>query len=203
MLEAFLSEQFGDLSTEQSKVISEIHESNKDLLFLIQKLLEVYRYEAGTQNLQFRILDIKFLISRCAQDLSARYDYRNPIVINLPDYLPKVPGDEDALRRLFTNILDNSIKYSGAGSAVTIHTVQAGTKLAVHIHNSGPAIPADVQRKLFQSPWQGVPGESYVAHTGLGLYLCHRIARLHDGKITCQSSAEEGTTFKVILPISI
>jgi signal transduction histidine kinase len=202
VFDALLSGQFGELPPEQAKVLYDLQKNNKEQLSLVQKLLEVYRYEIGAPCLEFARLDIKRLISQCIVDVSARYSPVHPVAMFLPENLPRVIGDEDALRRLFTHLLDNAMKYSSGVGEVRIHTELAGAKLCVYVHNSGSTIPTEVQSGRFQKFWQGVPGKSYVAHTGVGLYLCQRIASLHRGRIICDSTREGGTTSKVILPVA-
>lgn len=201
VFEALLAGQFGQLTQEQTQVVLDLQKSNKDQLVLVQKLLEVYRYETGVPRLDFLPQDIKHLISECAGQVSKNHSSSVPIVAFVPDSLPAVMGDEAALRRLFTSLIDNAVKFSDGVGEVRIHSELVGSKMAVHIHNYGSLIPEDVQTKLFQNFWQGVPGKSYVAQTGTGLYLCHCIANLHHGRITFHSTAKEGTTVRVILPV--
>lgn len=201
VFQALISGQFGDLSPEQVRVIAELQRSNEKQLAMVGKLLEVYRYEGGAPALEFKHLYLKPLILECVKNLSQSSPPPIPIVTFLPDNLPPVEGDEEALRRLFINILDNAIKFSNGAGEIRIHTELIEGTLMVHVYNSGSAIPPEVQSGRFQKFWQGVPGKHYVARTGLGLYLCQRIASLHRGKITCYSTLEEGTTIKVALPI--
>jgi signal transduction histidine kinase len=201
VFEALLLGQFGQLPNEQATVLSELQKSNKDQLALVESLLEVYRFEASAAELQFKPVDIKTLILRCINDVSMKFLEAPTIVTIVPDGLPAVFGEQSALYRLFMNLLDNAIKFSNGMDQVTVHTELVGTKLAIHVHNKGNSIPPEVQAELFQKFWRGVPGKSYVANTGLGLYFCNRIVSLHRGRITCQSTREGGTTIRVILPV--
>jgi signal transduction histidine kinase len=199
---ALLSGEFGELSADQTKVIRDLRNSNEKQLELVQKLLEVYRYEVDAPDLKFKNLDIEPLIKRCAANAAHRYPHSVPIVTEFSQNLPPVNGNEDALGRMFTNLLDNAIKYCNGVGDINVRTEFARGKLITHVQNYGSTIPDELQSGMFKEFWQGVPGKTYVAHTGLGLYLCHRIARLHNGKMTCRSTKEEGTTVTVILPAS-
>lgn len=203
VLDALFSGQFGELSTEQLKAVASLKESNRGQLHLVQKLLEIYKYESATARLNLEFLDVRQLVSKCKDDLAARSDKTAPIVTNLPGDLPMVLGDRNSLYRLFSSLLDNAIKFSTGSDSVEIRAERLDNKLAVHVHNFGPVIPPEVQNLLFQKFWKGIPGKRYIAHTGLGLYLCQRIAILHDGRITCRSTPEEGTTITVILPLAL
>lgn len=201
VFEALLAGQFGQLTKEQNEVLLDLQKSNHNQLVLVQKLLEVYRYETATTRADFMPQNIKHLISACVAELNKNFSPSIPIVVFIPDNVPPVKGDEAALRRLFSSLIDNAVKFSSGVGEVRIHSELVGNKLAVHLHNYGSLIPEEVQNKLFQKFWQGVPGKSYVAHTGMGLYLCHCIANLHEGKITFHSNATDGTTVRVILPV--
>jgi signal transduction histidine kinase len=207
VLDMLLSEELGPLTPEQAKMVSLLRESTSRQLHLIQKLVQVYKYESGEQPMTNEPVDLRAVIEHCAERIQpptekseGGREIQAQIVCDLPDTLPLVCGDEEALQMLFDNLLDNAVKYGMAGGQITVTSEVSGENLAIHVHNFGPVIPLEVQHKLFQQFWQGVPGKNYVANTGLGLYFCHRIASLHRGRITCESSPENGTTMTVRLP---
>lgn len=76
------------------------------------------------------------------------------------------------------------------------------TGITLDVHNTGTVITQDDQQLLFRRFWQGGPGRSYVAGTGLGLYLCRQIVEAHEGKIWCLSDFEIGTTFSFTIPFA-
>jgi signal transduction histidine kinase len=195
ILDALISGALGDLTAEQISVLSELRHSNSELLALIRKLLEIYSYEI-TETLAMAPVKIDQLLSACV-DKAASEDLRLDAA---PD-LPEVMGDHQALERLFDNLIANSLKFKTEGTPVRISTQVLDGKVAVHVHNLGKVIPPEVRACLFQSFWQGLPGKQYVANSGTGLFLCHRIAALHRGTIFCTSTAEEGTTFTVAVPM--
>lgn len=203
VFEALISGQFGELQPQQAKAIADLHRSNEGQLRLVRKLLDVYRFEANAQDLKFHQVEMATLIMRCVEDTSFRADFKDKIQVDLDENLPTVLGDEEALSRLISNLLDNAISYSCDKEQITIKAKAADSKLVIHVHNRGSVIPAEVQSQLFQSFWTGIPGKSYVAKTGLGLYFCNRIVNLHHGTISCRSTHEEGTTIRVILPAAL
>jgi signal transduction histidine kinase len=180
-------------------VLTNLFKSNKNQLHLVQKLLEIYKYEVGALAFEIAKVDVKAVILSCVESALSGLANAPAIEISFPEELPPVAGDTDALSRLFRNLVDNAIRFGRAKESIEIVAETVSQQVVVTIHNQGPAIPAEVRSNLFQKFWQGVPGKSYVAHTGLGLYLCHRIVTLHHGKISCRST-EEGTTFTVKLP---
>lgn len=199
LLDALLTGALGTLEKEQADVLNQLRESNSSQLKTVQKLLEIYRYESRAA-LSFENIHLDELIAGCIAELSLPAHERSTLVVNIPVDVPAIPGDRLALCRLFTNLLDNAIKFGTRGERVEVRAETQRDHLAVYVHNSGHMIPAEVQTSLFRNFFQGVPGKQYVTNTGLGLYLCHRIASLHQGRIILSSSSEAGTTFTVVLP---
>jgi signal transduction histidine kinase len=195
ILDALISGALGDLTAEQISVLSELRHSNSDLLALVRRLLEIYSYEV-TETLAMAPVKIDQVLSDRA-DRAASADLRLDVAADLPD----VMGDQQALERLFDNLIANALKFKTEGTMVRISASVLDGKVAVHVHNVGKVIPQEVRTHLFQGFWQGLPGRQYVANSGTGLFMCHRIAALHRGTIFCTSNAEEGTTFTVALPM--
>ena len=200
VLGAIVGGQFGELSPGLAPVISLLHDSSKSQLSLVQKLLEIYRYEVGSLDLPIVNVDLKLLMLKVTAELSDTKSDTAPVNIAWPDNFPPVEGNAEALHIMFLNLLDNALKY-GDGP-VEVNAEVAGDKVVVNVYNSGAAIPQDMQNHLFHRFAQGIPGKSYRAHVGLGLYLCHRIVSLHHGRITCRSAPESGTTVTVRLPVA-
>ena len=107
--------------------------------------------------------------------------------------------DREALRRGLVNLISNAIKYGEGDVTVRCYKTNDGT-VNVSVHNFGNPIPADQQVKIFsryyrmedQAPQQG---------WGIGLSLVQGIAQAHGGTVTLRSSAAEGTTFTVNIPV--
>ncbi len=198
VFDALIKGQLGPLPNDFASVISSLRENNLSQLKLVQKLIELYKYEIDSANLVLRPIDLKSLLLQTS--LKAFENCLERLVTIFPEECPTVLGDFDSISWLFANLLDNAIKFGDADTAVEIKVVQVGEKLEIHVHNSGKPIPAELREHLFAGFWQGVPGSVYVARTGMGLYLCQRIVSNHRGRLSCQSS-DSGTTMTVRLPI--
>jgi two-component system OmpR family sensor kinase len=110
-------------------------------------------------------------------------------------------GDEDLVRRLIGNLLDNAVRHTPAGSAVHVDLGKVQDGYLVSISDRGPGIPPEIQEHIFERFYR-----SDVARTradggaGLGLALARWIAKVHGGDVTVARSSEEGTTFTAFLP---
>ncbi|HMW89399.1 MAG TPA: hybrid sensor histidine kinase/response regulator [Candidatus Obscuribacter sp.] len=201
VLEALLAKQLGDLNETQLSVLQSLRDSTQKQLQLINKLLEIYKYETNALKLVLRPLEPLKLLTKCVRQITNNLNVEIQIDrANLPANL-SIVGDPEALEQLFANLLDNAIKYGDGLSPITIKLHNYQDKLSIDFHNTGPTLPEGIQKTLFRKFWQGIPGKTYVANTGLGLYLCHRIAQLHSGNLTCKSSEEEGTTLSLKIPV--
>jgi signal transduction histidine kinase len=115
--------------------------------------------------------------------------------VDLPVGIEEVYCDEDEIRRVIQNLIDNSLKFTASGGHITVVAQQDASKTTVSIIDTGRGIPEINKPKLFQRFFQaGNPGRRN-ASTGLGLYLCRRIIDGHGGRIWCESEVDKGSTF--------
>jgi signal transduction histidine kinase len=108
--------------------------------------------------------------------------------------------DTKAIRRMLQNLLDNALKFTPRGGAISLKLQNLEEKIVVEIGDTGPGISTEEQKLLFQRFSQGKTGRKYTPGTGLGLYLCKQIVDAHQGEIICISVEGSGTTFRVCLP---
>jgi signal transduction histidine kinase len=197
VLSGFLQGHLGELTAEQGKALCELNDANDRQLGLIDKMLDVYKYDIADGGMRSERLNLKSLLSECL--LRVFGASAEGVNFTVPEDEIMVLGDRDAIDRLCCNLLENAMRFSDGQepTAVTLETV-AG-KIALSIYNSGAPIPDAVKEGMHTHFWQGIPGKSYVAATGVGLYTCHRIASLHDGTMSC-TVGETGNTITVRLP---
>ena len=112
-------------------------------------------------------------------------------------------GDEDLIRRLVGNLLDNAIRHTPPGGCVQVELQQTADGYALSISDSGPGIPADSQPHIFERFYRvdrsRIRGLSD-GGAGLGLALARWIAKVHGGDVTLTSSSAAGSTFTAFLP---
>jgi signal transduction histidine kinase len=110
-----------------------------------------------------------------------------------------INGDSALLQRLVSNLLDNAIKFADRNTVVTIDLAIEAQRLALGIHNRGPAIDPQLLPHVFERFFQ-VDSARSSGGSGLGLSICKWIVDAHAGEIAMQSDAE-GTRVKVLLPL--
>lgn len=210
MLTLFEQGALGDMSPEMAEAVVIMARSNKNLLGMVNQLLEVYRYEAGRKTLTFKDVDLKPLVEEVVQSLLPLASEKD---IKLqahgtndesdPSRVCTVMGDRLELNRILTNLIGNAIKFTDAGKVDVFLTCPAAATVdsqrwvTIEVRDTGPGISPEAQEHLFERFQQGKHGQS---GSGLGLYLSRRIVEAHQGEISVDSKVDQGSSFTVRLP---
>lgn len=175
---------------------------------VVNELFLLARADAGQQPLRRETLYLDELVAECARAVRALAS-RSGVTICLASNLdaPYV-GDDELLRRLVTNLLDNAVKYSGHGATVFISLSDTGDAYRISIRDTGSGIPEDAQPHLFERFFRADVARSRAASgnastgggAGLGLAIAQWVAHAHGGAVTLASSTPHGTEFAVSLP---
>jgi signal transduction histidine kinase len=125
--------------------------------------------------------------------------------IDISSFLQEViilDGDEDRLKRLFTNVIDNALKYTRRNGKVVVAVHRGKDSANVTVSDTGIGIPEDEISYIFDRFYQVNRSKNPKNGFGLGLSVAKSIAESHRGKITVESQPGKGSTFTVTLPIS-
>jgi two-component system OmpR family sensor kinase len=168
-------------------------------------LLDLARLEAGTADLNMSAVDAGVLLRGIAEKFSLQAQKAGiDLQVNIPDDLPALLGDGDRLAQVFTNLVDNALKFTPANGRVALSAKSAGAWMDVEVADSGVGIESEALPRLFDRFYQVDPsragGEGHGA--GLGLAIAREIAQAHGGKIGVRSSVGHGTTFTIRLPLA-
>jgi two-component system phosphate regulon sensor histidine kinase PhoR len=120
----------------------------------------------------------------------------------LPADLPELNADRDRLVQVFLNLVDNAIRYTPPGGAVTVSARRAGEVICVSVCDTGVGIPAQHLPHLFERFYRVDPARTVKSGgTGLGLSIVDQIVRAHGGSIQVESEVGRGTCFHLELPL--
>ncbi len=180
---------------------------------LISDLLSLARFEQDERRRPDTPLAIAPLLDEVAATLApqARAGGVELRVLTPPRPLPQVPGDADQLRQVFLNLVENAIKYGGAGEGEKGGqvTIEAGTDLAgvpegfvgIAVSDQGPGIAAHHLGRLTERFYRVDDQRSRnMGGTGLGLAIVKHILNRHRGRLRIASIPGKGSTFTVLLP---
>lgn len=190
-------------SDEQRRELTEmLIQSLREMLGLVNVLLEVYKYEAGRQRLVFSPTDISVLVRSVCQELEALAKSREMVLTTeVTLETPSVEADKQELKRVFVNLIGNAIHHSPVGGKIHVTLTRDSEKgLLVQVKDNGRGIPAKDLPHLFQRFSQGTSNKRS-SGSGLGLYLSRQIIDAHRGQIWVESIEGVGSCFSVSLPV--
>ncbi len=170
------------------------------LSFLVDDFLEFSRLQTGRLKLEFsatsidkELMELFDAYQMKAEQAGIRLELENE------ELLPIIEADANRLRRVFTNLLDNALKFSKSEGAITISTEQTEKDVVVSVKDEGAGIDPDDLPHIFESFSRGKSAETKEGF-GLGLATVQAIVEAHGGQVVVKSELGEGSTFKVILP---
>jgi two-component system sensor histidine kinase KdpD len=181
---------------DRRELLSVIDSESGRLSRLVDDLLDLSRIEAGAVAPRPDWCDLKDVVARAADQVAAaRGDH--PIEIRLPDELPLVRVDTVQVERVFSNLIDNAIKFSPPDVPVTVSGGASPAGVTVRVSDRGPGIPSIAQRDVFEPFFRGRGEQS---GSGLGLAISRGFVEANGGRIALQSRKGEGTAFAVTFP---
>lgn len=187
---------FGPVSTSQKEVLDTLLQSNSSLYQLVQTLLDVYRFDSGVKEMHIKTCSLAGVITQMVTEVMPLAQEKGiELTATLPAEAIDIRCDEEDIRRVLQNLIDNSLKFTPPGGSINVTMRQNGDKTTVSIADTGKGIPEENKPKLFQRFWQAGSTGRYYASTGLGLYLARRIVEAHGGRIWCESTLGQGSTF--------
>jgi two-component system, OmpR family, sensor histidine kinase KdpD len=178
-----------------------ISEEVNRLTRLVQNLLEMARIEAGALQpvKEWGTVSEIFsnVLDRCAADVS-----NHRVRIECEEDLPMVRIDSRLVASVVANLVENASKYAPAQSTITLQGSIDGHTLTIGVRDQGPGIPANELSRVFDKFYRGESGPVKRRDgTGMGLAIARGIIEAHGGKISAESTAGNGATFFISLPV--
>lgn len=196
MLKLIQKGVFGEVSEKIGESLETIHSSNDNLLDLLNNLLEVYCYDVGQKHLNFIEFDLTELLEEIAAELTPLIDDKDIDLRLHWDKQMNLWGDRLELRRVFTNLIGNGLKFTDSGY-VEVRLQEKDNELILTVEDTGVGISPEELKRIFERFRQGSNKRS---GTGLGLHLCKQIIHAHNGSLEVTSQVNEGTCFTIHLP---
>ncbi|MBE1207012.1 sensor histidine kinase [Aminobacter carboxidus] len=181
----------------------DIHQSGQHLLDLINEILDLSRIEAGRYQLNEEPLMLLQVVEDCCHMMELKARNKDlKIVEQFEPSLPRLLGDERAIRQITLNLLSNAIKFSPTGSEIRVRVGwTAGGGQYISVKDKGPGIPADEIPVVLSAFGQGsIAIKSAEQGTGLGLPIVQGLLALHGGEFELRSKLREGTEAIAVFP---
>ena len=188
-----------DMRKADAEKFQAIKSASTQLTALTENLLMLARTDQDAVQ-QMNIIDLTELFEPLIQLYQPQFDKKG-VELNA-DIKPgfKVLGDTIQLTRLFTNLIDNALRYTPTGGTVDVQTEQDGDAIAIRVNDTGIGIDPDHLKHIFERFWQVDQARSYQAGGfGLGLAIAQGIAQNHGGTIHVTSTLGQGSCFTIHL----
>lgn len=206
MLSGYSEALLDDIVTEPEEVkemVSIIKDESDRMNKLVSELLIIARMDSDDVLYDIKPQNFTMLL----HELHQRFDYKlkdNSIElnINVGNGTVTFPFDYDKLNQVFTNLIDNAIRYTKAGDVITINVAEEDEDcVTIEVIDTGTGIKRENIKHIFERFYKVDEARTRGKHgTGLGLYIVSNIIKKHNGTITADSIFGEGTTFTIKLP---
>ncbi|HLA44448.1 MAG TPA: HAMP domain-containing sensor histidine kinase, partial [Aggregatilineales bacterium] len=179
-----------------------IEEEADRLTELIENLLAASKLQAEGMRLNYEDVDLYGLIERVVERFRTQTDIHD-LILDFPEKLPIITGDETRLRQVVDNLLSNAIKYSPGGGQIRISGQFDDNLVTISVADSGVGLRPDQLQHVFERFYRADDDLSRATQgTGLGLFLARAVIEAHGGTIQVESEPGKGSVFSFTLPRS-
>ena len=179
-----------------------IEEQAERLHQLILDMLQIARVEAGEMTFEIVDVPLREVLDECAAQFADAAAARQvELVVELPPLSLTARGDEEGLRTIVSNLVDNAIKYTPAKGRVTLRATAAEDTVTIEVQDTGIGIAEKDQGRIFERFYRVDKARSReLGGTGLGLSIVKHLAQSFGGSVGVDSVPKKGSTFRVTLP---
>lgn len=190
------------LSSHQQEALDNIKTSSDDLLGFINSILQYGRIESQNLELNIQSKDV----NKVLEEVCKKHEFFAKVkkIKIIKNFEPLFPSkiDPDLMKQVFSNLLENAIKYSPENSTVWVESKEQEGHLHITFKDEGLGIPKEDLPNIFMKFYRSHQVKiSNIKGSGLGLYLANYFTELNKGKIIVESHLGKGSLFTVILPI--
>lgn len=200
MLQMFIDKDFGDLSIEQEGMIKKAAENNERMINAVNEMIKVNKTMEHSKNIEKVDVDMVKLIDSLVFDFSAEsFKHGVQIIFVKPENECTLKSDPEKLRLIFSNLIENAIKYSANNDKIFISIKDKDGQFTFTVKDTGIGIPKEDQKHVFEKFYRaGNAMQKESMGSGIGLYTVKKNVDLLSGQITFESSGL-GTTFDITL----
>lgn len=181
-----------------------LHNEAMHLGRLIDDLYELSMSDIGALNYRKVDVDPAGILQGAVELFESRFiENKIQLDLNLPDTPPKtLSADPDRLQQLFSNLLENSLRYTNSPGQLNIRVKEEKEHLTIYFSDSAPGVPEELQWRLFDRLYRVDASRSRTSGgAGLGMSICKNIVDAHHGEITTETSSYGGLQVRIKLPL--
>lgn len=200
ILEFLINGKFGEINEKQNIAISNMKDCNKELLDLVQILLETYKVKETGIELVKQNIDLVPFIGSIIDEMQPIAEKSSIRMFFQHEQDLQVSADNIQLKRVIKNLIQNAISHSDSNNDINIRLAKAENFIAICIIDYGKGIPQEDIDKIFNKYYSTAKKFRKIG-TGLGLYLSQQIIKSHGGEIVVTSQENVSTEFCIKLPM--
>jgi PAS domain S-box-containing protein len=202
-IEVLLMRTLGPITEEQKQSLEVALRNVTHLDHLIQDILDISRLESGTMKFIPEKANVKKILEEATDTIQSSADVKHiHIATEVEPLVPDLVVDQERIKQVLTNLLNNAIKFSPEQSPITIRVKKESDDVLFEVQDFGRGIPKNKQKKIFDIFYQVDSGlDRKFGGVGLGLAISRGIVLSHGGTIWVESETNQGSTFRFTLPI--
>jgi signal transduction histidine kinase len=182
-----------------AEALADCVEESDRVLVTVRRLIDLAAAEGGVAHFDRAPMDCERMALEAADLFREVAEARNVRISIRAESGAVAFADHEAMRRVVSNLLDNAIKYSPAGSTVELVVRRGASEVEVEVRDRGEGIAAQDLPHIWSKLFRGSRGDAPPG-AGLGLSIVKAIVEAHGGRVDAQSSAQQGTVFTVHVP---
>jgi signal transduction histidine kinase len=174
---------------------------------IVEDMFTLARADAGKRELKLRDFYLDELVAETSHAAAVLAERKGVAVECSTDHEAPYRGDEDLLRQMMLNLLDNAIKFTQSGGKVYLRLSQNDSRHVITVKDSGRGIPAEAQPHVFERFYRADSARARAEQAngsgaGLGLSIARWIAEAHNGSLNLVHSDGTGSLFSISLPVN-
>lgn len=194
----------GKITDQQKHLLREAFSSSERMVHLINDFLSVSRLQTGKFMIDKRPIDLAKVTAQEVDGLrTTAAGHQLKLVYRQPKNIPVVQADENKIRQVMMNFMDNAIYYSPEGKTIDISVIKEANRVIFTVEDHGMGVPKSEQSSLFGKFFRASNARKQRPDgTGVGLFLAKKVITSHRGGIIFESAEGKGSTFGFWLPVA-
>ena len=199
--EVMINNREKNLTDKQKKNLEIVNKCGRDLLFLINDVLDLSKLEAGQIVLNNKEINVKDFVSSIYDMFKPQTKLKDvKFVVKVDENINSIYSDEERIKQIVKNLLSNALKFTEKGE-ISLKVEDDKDNVKIIVKDEGIGIPKDKLEHIFDR-FKQVDGSTTRKYggTGLGLSICKELAILLKGEISVESTLDEGSVFEILIP---
>ncbi|MBO6271940.1 hypothetical protein J6O48_04080 [bacterium] len=198
MLEFLLNEKFGEITENQKEALNSMKSSNKELLDLVQIVLDTYKVKEGEVELNLEKVSVRSFLEEISSEMEAiAHKTNNKIIVDIKNDF-EINVDYMQFKRVLKNLVNNSIIYGKPDTNIELKAKQKDNHSYIYVKDYGKGVAKEDIDKIFNRYYSASKKFRKIG-TGLGLYYSYKVVSAHNGELTVDSKEGEWAEFCIKL----